>query len=254
MRKKCSFSSCAYTLVPGLCTEQAFFCLFIIWVLCLLVTEVLNSLLTWDMYTFIRYMLSKYFLLICDLPLQFLSCIFQRAIILNLMKIIYQFFLLGFIFCVSCFKTICLTGYYEDFLLFCFFRNLIVLALVFRNIMHFRLTFVCIINWKLMLLFFSHTDIQLFHHHFLKRKNLTFSHWITLSTLSIINWPCKCGPTSALLCFIVIIYLPIWKSLCETDYFSLKIFNRTHQKKLLESGFFFVKKLFLKKYIRNLSS
>lgn len=134
-----------------------------------------------------------------------------------------------------------------------FFRTLIVLALVFKNMMHFRLTFVCIIKWKLMLLFFPHTDIQLFHHHFLVGKNLTFSHWITLSTLSTINWPRNCGSTSALLCFIVIIYLPIWKSLHETDYFSLKIFNRIHQKKLFESGFFFVKKLFFL-YVRNLSS
>ena len=112
------------------------FCLFIIWILCLLITEVINSLFIWDMYTFIRYMLSKYFLLLCDLPLQFLNCIFPRATILNLMKIISAFshFLwdsfmwfifyvihihmwfthsfMWFIFCVSCFKTICLTWCY----------------------------------------------------------------------------------------------------------------------------------------------
>lgn len=64
------------------------FCFFIIWILCLLITDVINSLFIWDMYTFTRYMLSKYFLLLCDLPLQFLNCIYLRATILNLMKII----------------------------------------------------------------------------------------------------------------------------------------------------------------------
>ena len=72
-------------------------------------------------------------------------------------------------------------------------KSFIVLHFTVRSMIHFELILViCVRSVSRYLFFFLHVEVQLFQHHLLSIKRLSFLYWIALTLLTKISWPYAC--------------------------------------------------------------
>ena len=125
----------------------------------------------------IRYMICKYFLPFCGLCIHFIAGILWKIKSFNCMESILSIFI--FFTCIFLFisKKVLPTSKSWRLTPLFFYEGFIVLTLISRFIIHFKYSFMYIMNKRYNFTLLP-VDIQLSQHYLLKRP--FFPHWIVL--------------------------------------------------------------------------